>query len=123
MIIEAPDRDPRRRLSLQVCDHREPLVELRRLLVVFCAYQLMDEGDAAIASGEVDYAVELYKRAISLVPDNLECRYWYAVSLLNCGRSDDGNNIMREIYAADSRWQQLSPRLVDAGLLTELTPR
>lgn len=122
LCVESADGHPALRTSLLVCDHDQPLVELKRLLTINSAYKLMNDGDSAIAAGDTAAAIDLYKRAMDIVPDNLECRYWYAVTLLNCGREDEGTKVLHELWSADSRWRDLTPRLIAAGLLTK-TPK
>ena len=77
-----------RLVDLHVEDHPEPLVELRRLLVLQTAYEYMNRGDHALERNDIDTALVEYGRAQALVPANLEMRFWYAVSLLNAGRTE-----------------------------------
>ncbi|MFN7960761.1 MAG: DUF1028 domain-containing protein [Thermoanaerobaculia bacterium] len=106
-----------RLVDLRVDDHPAPLVELRRLLGLHQAYQEMNQGDDAFARGEVDGALEHYSRAAKLAPEVAELPFWQAVTLFAGGREDAALAIFRQVFAADSRWARLVPRLPAAGLL------
>ena len=106
-----------RLVDLHIEDSPQPLLELRRLLKLNNAYAHMNHGDHALESGEVDKALEEYGRAQALYPDNLEMKFWHAVSLVNAGRVDESLPIFRAIFSQDTHWRELVIRLADAGLL------
>ena len=106
-----------RLVDLHIEDSPQPLVELRRLLKLNNAYAHMNHGDHALESGDVDGALEEYGRAQALYPDNLEMKFWHAVSLVNAGRVDESLPIFRAIFSRDAHWRELLLRLADAGLL------
>jgi len=106
-----------RLIDLRVEDHPEPLQELARLLKVFRAYEHMNQGDLAIEKNDVPRALEEYGAAEAMFPDNLEMKYWHAVSLVNVGRLADAFPLFREIFAQDANWRTLTKRLPPVGLL------
>lgn len=106
-----------RLVDLHIEDNPQPLKELRRLLTLNTAYEHMNRGDHALESGDIDGALEEYGQAEALEPDNLEMKFWRAVSLVNAGRIDAAVPIFAGIFSADERWRELVPRLVRAGLL------
>jgi uncharacterized Ntn-hydrolase superfamily protein len=106
-----------RLVDLHVEDSAQPLQELRRLLTLNTAYGHMNQGDHALESGDIDGALEEYGLAETLQPDNLEMKFWHAVSLVNAGRTDAAAPIFAGIFRDDERWRVLVPRLVQAGLL------
>jgi len=106
-----------RLVDLHVEDSAQPLQELRRLLTLNTAYGHMNQGDHALESGDIDGALEEYGLAEALQPDNLEMKFWHAVSLVNAGRTDAAAPIFAGIFRDDERWRVLVPRLVQAGLL------
>jgi hypothetical protein len=67
--------------------------------------------------GDVAGALAQYGAAEALVPDNLEMRFWHAVSLVNAQRLDQALPLFRRIFAGDAHWRTLVPRLSTAGLL------
>jgi len=106
-----------RLVDLHVEDHPEPLQELRRLLTLHTAYEHMNRGDHALERGAVDDALAEYGYAEALQPDNLEMKFWHAVSLVNAGRAEAALPLFAAIFSQDERWRELVPRLAAAGLL------
>ncbi|MDQ2696609.1 MAG: DUF1028 domain-containing protein, partial [Pseudomonadota bacterium] len=69
-----------RAMDLRVEDHPDPVQELKRLVRLHRAYEHMNRGDLAIESGDEETALQEYAAAEALFPDNLEMRFWHAVS-------------------------------------------
>jgi uncharacterized Ntn-hydrolase superfamily protein len=103
-------------LDLRVEDHHNPLTELERLLAIHQAYRHADAGDAAMEAGDVRGALEEFRAAEDLQPDNLELHYWHGVNLLNAGRVDEGIAILAEVVSRNRNWLELTLRLPDADL-------
>jgi uncharacterized Ntn-hydrolase superfamily protein len=114
-------RPPWERLvDLRVEDSRDPLGELRRLLVVSRAYRRATEGDDFLTAGKVDSALVAYADAGRLLPDsavNGELVYWHAVTLADRGRVDEAIPLFRRAFAQDTLWGTLLWRLPRSGLL------
>ncbi|MFW9973054.1 MAG: DUF1028 domain-containing protein, partial [Candidatus Odinarchaeota archaeon] len=70
-------------INLRVEDHPEPLKEISRLLNVWRAYEHMNNGDLAIERGDMGKALEEYNASMEKFPENLEMKYWTAISLAN----------------------------------------
>jgi uncharacterized Ntn-hydrolase superfamily protein len=106
-----------RLVDLRVEDHSQPIAELRRLLRVHRAYGHMNQGDLALENGDVEGALDAYRTAGNMFPDNLEMQYWHAISLANVGRVDDALPMFRAIFAQNANWCTLTGRLPGVGLL------
>jgi uncharacterized Ntn-hydrolase superfamily protein len=106
-----------RTVDLRVEDHPEPLVELRRLLALERAYDLMNEGDARMTEGDVEGAVAAYGEAEALAPAVVEMVYWHAATLAGAGRVEESLPLFERVFEAEPRWAVLTPRLPAAGLL------
>lgn len=106
-----------RLIDLRVEDHPAPIEEIKRLLRLFRAYEHMNAGDVAVEKGDEEQALKEYSAAERLDPDNLEMKYWHAVSLVNIGKFEMALPIFKEIFAANENWKVLTPRLVVPGLL------
>jgi uncharacterized Ntn-hydrolase superfamily protein len=106
-----------RLVDLRVEDHTEPVAEMKRLLRVFRAYEHMNNGDLALEAGDVEGALAAYRTAQEMFPDNLEMRYWHAISLANLGRLDEALPMLAAIFADDPNWRTLTGRLPAVGLL------
>jgi uncharacterized Ntn-hydrolase superfamily protein len=104
-------------VDLQIADHPNPLVEMRRLLNVNRAYEYMNRGDVAIENGDIDAALISYREAEKLFPENAEMQYWHAVSLVNAGRLNDAIPIFKDVFRKNPDWKELTPRIVQVGIL------
>jgi uncharacterized Ntn-hydrolase superfamily protein len=108
-------------LDLRVEDDPEPLRELRRLVKLHRAYEHMNRGDLAIEQNDAETALREYGLAQSMFPDNLEMKFWHAVSLVNIDRIDDALPIFEYIFKRDKNWATLIPRLRTVGILPDET--
>lgn len=108
-----------RLVDLRVDDHPDPLAEMRRLLGLHRAYESMNKGDEAMATGDIEAAVELYTAATDLVPDIVELPFWKAVTLFAAGKEAEALPIFASVFAREERWLDLIPRLSDSGLLPD----
>lgn len=106
-------------LELRVEDHPEPLVELRRLVDIQRAYEFMNQGDEALAKGEMELAKQAYEKAARLAPQIVELPFWNAVSLADTGCLDDALPIFKDVFAREPIWAELLKRLVPAGLIKD----
>ncbi len=109
-----------RKFDLRVDDHPRPLEELKRLLTLQRAYNLMNEGDLAIERNDTKAALEAYSGAEALAPGNAEMVFWHAVSLVNVGRVDESLPLFQKTFKLDARWRELLLRLQKAGLLPDV---
>lgn len=106
-----------RMIDLRVEDHAEPIKEIRRLLKVARAYEYMNAGDVAMENNDVKGALEAYGTAESLYPDNIEIKYWHAVSLANAGMVDKALPVFKAVFQAATKWIELTRRLPAVELL------
>jgi uncharacterized Ntn-hydrolase superfamily protein len=104
-------------VDLRVEDHPDPVLEIARLLRVHRAYEHMNRGDVALEQGDVVGALNAYRTAEGMFPDNLEMRYWHAVGLANVGRVDEALPLFSSIFAQDPNWRTLTERLPAVGVL------
>lgn len=106
-----------RYIDLRVEDHPDPISEIKRLLKVFRAYEHMNNGDLAVEKNDMKLAMEHYSAAMKMFPENLEMKYWTAVTLVNTGQLDNALPLFKEIFSADDNWKKLTPRLIKNGML------
>jgi len=104
-------------IDIRVEDHPEPLEELNRLLKLRRAYEIMDKGDIAMEKGDEDLALKEFNSAREMCPNNIEMKYWTAVSLANIKRFDEALQLFKEIFTLDNNWRILTERLPDVDLL------
>ena len=104
-------------IDLRVDDSENPIKEIKRLLMLHRAYDHMNAGDLAVEKNNPDLALREYGAAERMFPDNLEMKYWHAVSLANMGRVQQSLNLFKEVFSKDENWRELTKRLVPVGLL------
>lgn len=106
-----------RRIDLRVDDHRNPLGELRRLLGVQRAYDLLEQARQSAGEGNLDEAERQYEAAQALCPENLEFSFWAGVILATTGRLDRARQLLQRTYVDNPGWRELLRRLAAAGLI------
>jgi uncharacterized Ntn-hydrolase superfamily protein len=105
--------------DLRVEDSERPLQELTRLLGLARAYNLMTEGDDAVAAGDIATARLRYAAAMELAPDNHEMVFWTAVTLASTGDVDEAMPLFRRAFRMHPPWRELLQRLPAAGLFPD----
>jgi uncharacterized Ntn-hydrolase superfamily protein len=125
---DAPAHQPwaARLVDVRVDDHAQPLAELRRLVTVASLYTRLDKATDALDArpvtedglGEARRLFEWVKKDLALIPGNAEPIVWFAVGLANAGRLDEALPLFREAFRIEPAWRDITPRLVQAGLLT-----
>jgi uncharacterized Ntn-hydrolase superfamily protein len=106
-----------RLIDLRVEDSEQPLAELRRLWMLSRAYDLMNQGDEAVAGGRMDEALRLYGEAEAMFPNNDEFVFWHAVTLVTNGRTEDALPVFAKAFRMNPSWMLLVPRLPGVGQL------
>ena len=107
-----------RLVDLRVDDDANPIQELERLLQVYRAYEHMNRGDLYVEKAEMEKAMIEYRAAMNMFPDNLEMKYWTAITLANNKDVAKASAMLQKIYKKDPNWRELTKRLPKAGLLT-----
>ncbi len=87
-----------RKVDLRVEDSIEPIKEIKRLLKVHQAYEHMNNGDLAVEKNNMKLAMEEYSAAEKMFPDNLEMKYWKAVTLANNGELEKSLPIFKRSF-------------------------
>ena len=105
-------------IDLRVEDNPEPVDEIKRLLKVYRAYEHMNKGDLAVEKNDMKLAMDEYNAAMKMFPENLEMKYWTAVTLANTGDIEKSLPMFKEIFSKDANWKELTRRLPAVGLLT-----
>ncbi len=116
-ITDAPWKE--KSLELRVEDHTSPLAELKRLIQVHKAYEMMNQGDALISDGKTEEAFEAYNAAAEMAPDMDELPFWQAATMADLGNVDKALPIFKRVFAANPKWALLLQRLPKAGLFKD----
>jgi uncharacterized Ntn-hydrolase superfamily protein len=118
LLVTDADRGNHKVLRLQVEDHDQPLVELRRLIVLHRAYKHMSIAQDAAQSGDLDAVIPAIERAYAIAPENTEVAFWHA-GLLTIFGDPTGRPELDAFLAARPEWRELIRRFVAAGLIPE----
>ncbi len=104
-------------IDLRVEDYKQPLKELNRLLRVYRAYEHMNNGDLAIEKGDTIKALEEYEISQKMFPENLEMKYWTAISLANNNKLEKALVLFTDVFRKNNNWRILTERLPDSEIL------
>ncbi|MCJ7530510.1 MAG: DUF1028 domain-containing protein [Anaerolineales bacterium] len=108
-----------RLVDLRVEDHTEPISELRRLVEIGRVYKYMNKGDALLAEGNVEGALEAYRRSAEMEPEIDEFPFWHAVTLADLGRVEEALPIFQKVFLANPNWKVIAQRLPASGMLRD----
>ena len=116
-----PTGDPwkDRIVDLEVADHENPLLELRRLLRINQAYRHAQSGDEYMEQDNMEKALQEYSAAAKYYPDNPELPFWSAVTLAQTGELKKALPIFKDVFSRNDNLRELVPRIVKAGFLTD----
>jgi uncharacterized Ntn-hydrolase superfamily protein len=110
-----------RLMDLRIEDHPDPVPELRRIVTLQLAYDLLnDEGEAA---KEGVSAEERYAKARRMAPDAYELVFWRAVELATAGDVPGAQRELAIAVSADESWRNTLEHLAEVrreGLTPEL---
>jgi uncharacterized Ntn-hydrolase superfamily protein len=102
-----------RLMDMRIEDHPDPVPELRRIVSMQLAYDLLnDEGEAARGGATAE---ERYARARVLSPDAYELVFWRGVELAVAGELDAARRELSIAFAADRRWRTTLEHMASAG--------
>jgi len=104
-----------RLIDLRVEDHPGPVPELRRLLRYQRGYEWENRGDNFLTSRNYSKALEAYSKALSLVPEIDELKYWVGIGLLSSGKAEKGEKMLMEVVAKDRNWAQVTRGIAKVG--------
>ena len=105
-----------RTVDLRLDDSNEPMKELHRLYNVHVAYEHMNNGDLAVKKNNMQ-AMQEYNAAMKMFPVNLEMQYWTAITLANNKQVDKALPMLKQVFAKDAHWKELTRRLPKVNLL------
>lgn len=106
-----------KKIDLRVDDSSDPLSELSRLLIVHRAYEHMNKGDLAVEYNDMPLALKEYAAAEQIQPDNIEMKYWKAVTMANNGMLEQALPIFKIVFDKDANWREMTKRLPVSDLL------
>ncbi|MGB5382103.1 MAG: DUF1028 domain-containing protein [Acidimicrobiia bacterium] len=97
-------------VDLRVCDHKNPLGEMRRLVSVDEAYREMERGHAAIDGNRPADALVHFETAVGPGHQD-ELQFWRAIGLVRLDRVDEAVNVFGRLVAAQPMYGELLDRV------------
>ena len=102
-----------RLIDMRIEDHPDPVPELRRIVTLQLAYDLLnDEGEAAKSGRSTE---ERYAEARRMAPDAYELVFWSALELAAGGNLEAAQREMAIAVAADESWRRTLEHLAEGG--------
>lgn len=98
-------------LELRVEDHPQPIAELRRLIPLHAAHQLLNEARGLIIEGDFAKVAEIMEKAVDLAPEKTEHKFYLALGMYGKGEERRGLDMFREVFSKEPHWAILAPRL------------
>lgn len=105
-------------VNLRVEDHPQAVAEIERVLRVHRAYEHMNNGDLAVEKNDMKTAMQEYNAAMQAFPNNVEMKYWTAVTMVNTGKLTEALPLFRDVFRKEPNWIEMTKRLIPSGLLT-----
>jgi uncharacterized Ntn-hydrolase superfamily protein len=100
-------------MDMRIEDHEDPVPELRRIVTLQLAYDMLDdEGDEAKAGRSAE---ERYLESRRLAPEAYELVFWRALELATAGDIEGGRREMAIALQADDTWRRTLEHLAQAG--------
>jgi len=100
-------------MDMRIEDHPDPVPELRRIVTLQLAYDMLDEdGDEAKAGRTSE---ERYAKARRIAPGAYELVFWTALELAAGGKIEEAKREMAIAVGADESWRRTLEHLAEAG--------
>nr|MDO8135351.1 DUF1028 domain-containing protein [Candidatus Njordarchaeum guaymaensis] len=106
-----------RYIDLRVEDHPDPIVELKRLLVMHRVYRLIDDGEEKMATGDAEAGLSMIREAVSLGPTIDDAHIDLGIICLKLGKKDEALKAFKESLKLNPRMKNLIKQLPGAGLM------
>lgn len=71
----------------------------------------MNAGDLAVEKNDMETARKEYAAAESMYPQNVEMKFWHAVTLVNNKKTDEALPLFKSVFEKEKNWALLIPRL------------
>jgi tetratricopeptide (TPR) repeat protein len=94
-------------VDVRVDDHPRPVEELRRIVRVRVAWDLVEQGEALLATRAFDKALALIEQAAALAPQDTYFQVYRGAVTYLAGRRDDALNILVSARKRDSQFAGL----------------
>ena len=100
-------------MDMRIEDHPDPVPELRRIVTLQLAYDMLDDESDAARAGKSEE--ERYAEVRRIAPDAYELVFWMALEFAKRGDIERARRELGIAVAADESWRRTLEHLADAG--------
>jgi uncharacterized Ntn-hydrolase superfamily protein len=100
-------------MDMRIEDHPDPVPEMRRIVTLQLAYDMLDDDGDAAKTGKS--AEERYAEVRRMAPEAYELVFWTALELAKQGDISGARREMAIAIAADESWRRTLEHLAQAG--------
>ena len=100
-------------MDMRIEDHPDPVPELRRIVTLQIAYDMLDDDGDEAKAGKT--AEERYAEVRRIAPEAYELVFWTALEMAKQGNLSGAKRELAIAVAADQSWRRTLEHLADAG--------
>lgn len=97
-------------MNLRIDDHENPLEELWRQLKIQQAYNYLNAAEEEGETWDIKKSLELFSKALEIIPGSEEFLFWKAFMLQNRWRLDEAEEIFSKFWE-NTKWWELRKRI------------
>jgi uncharacterized Ntn-hydrolase superfamily protein len=106
-----------KRIDLRVEDHRNPIIELKRLLSLHRVYSLIDESEDRLTKCDFQEAIVAIRKAVKLGPKVDDAHVDMGILYLKLDRKKEAVKAFREALRLNPKMKSLIKQLPKVGLI------
>jgi uncharacterized Ntn-hydrolase superfamily protein len=104
-------------IDLRVEDHRNPIIELKRLLSLHRVYSLIDESEDKLTKCDFEQAMVAIKKAVKLNPRVDDAHIDMGILYMKLGRKKEAIKAFREALRLNPKMKNMIRQLPKVGLI------
>lgn len=104
-------------IDLRVEDHRNPIIELKRLLRLHRVYSLIDESEDKLTKCDFEEAMSAIKKAVKLNPKIDDAHIDIGILYLKLGRRKEAVKAFKEALSLNPKMENMVKQLPKVGLI------
>jgi uncharacterized Ntn-hydrolase superfamily protein len=104
-------------IDLRVEDHRNPIIELKRLLSLHRVYSLIDESEDKLTKCDFEQAMAAIRKAVKLNPKVDDAHIDMGILYLKLGRRNEAVKAFKEAFRLNPKMRNLVKQLPKVGLI------
>jgi len=106
-----------KRIDLRVEDHKNPIIELKRLLGLQRVYSLIDESEDRLTKCDYEQAMLAIKKAVKLDPKVDDAHIDMGILYLKLGKREEAVKAFRQALRLNPKMTNMIKQLPKVGLI------